>query len=209
MNKAIIGKKLGMTQVFLEDGTMVPVTAVLAGPCTVTQKKTVERDGYEAIQLGFEEVAERKINNPEKGHLKKSGGKNLKHLHEFKLESSELEVGGEVLADVFVAGDYVDVTGTSKGHGFSGVIKRHNQHALMATHGTGPVHREVGSMGSTANPARVMPGKKLPGQYGNVTSTVLNLAVVKVDKERNVLLIKGAVPGPKGGIVYVRNAVKK
>lgn len=208
MNKAIIGKKLGMTQVFLNDGTMVPVTVIQAGPCTVTQVKTAERDGYAAVQLGFDEVAERKLNKPELGHLKASGVK-VKHLHEFKLEGTNLAVGAQVTCDVFSEGDFVDVTGTTKGHGFTGVIKRWNQHRLKETHGVGPVHREVGSMGPISSPSRVMPGKNLPGHYGVEKVTVLNLSVVKVDKERGVLLVKGAVPGAKNGIVYVRNAVKK
>ena len=208
MNKAIIGKKLGMTQVFLNDGTMVPVTVIQAGPCTVTQVKTTDRDGYEAIQLGFDEVPERKLNKPELGHLKASGAK-VKHLHEFKLEGSALKVGEVVSADVFAAGEFVDVTGITKGHGFTGVIKRWNQHRLKETHGVGPVHREVGSMGPISSPSRVMPGKNLPGHYGVEQVTVLNLSVVKVDKERGVLLVKGAVPGAKNSIVYVRNAVKK
>ncbi len=208
MNKAIIGKKLGMTQVFLADGTMVPVTVIKAGPCTVTQKKTVERDGYDALQLGFDEVADKKLNKPELGHLKASGA-TVKHLHEFKLEGTSLEVGAKVECDVFQSGDFVDVTGTSKGHGFSGVIKRWNQHRLKETHGVGPVHREVGSMGPISSPSRVMPGKNLPGHYGVEQVTVLNLSVVKVDKEKGVLLVKGAVPGSKNSIVYVRNAVKK
>ena len=208
MNKAIIGKKLGMTQVFLSDGTMVPVTVIQAGPCTVTQVKTLERDGYQAVQLGFEEVPERKLTKPELGHLKASGA-TVKHLHEFKLENSTLEVGAKVEADVFAAGEFVDVTGVTKGHGFTGVIKRWNQHRLKETHGVGPVHREVGSMGPISSPSRVMPGKNLPGHYGVEQVTVLNLSVVKVDKERGVLLVKGAVPGAKNSIVYVRNAVKK
>ncbi len=208
MNKAIIGKKLGMTQVFLADGTMVPVTVIKAGPCTVTQKKTVARDGYDALQLGFDEVADKKLNKPELGHLKASGA-TVKHLHEFKLEGTSLEVGAKVECDVFQSGDFVDVTGTSKGHGFSGVIKRWNQHRLKETHGVGPVHREVGSMGPISSPSRVMPGKNLPGHYGVEQVTVLNLSVVKVDKEKGVLLVKGAVPGSKNSIVYVRNAVKK
>jgi len=208
MNKAIIGKKLGMTQVFLADGTMVPVTVIKAGPCPVTQKKTVERDGYEAVQLGFEEVSEKRLNKPELGHLAPSKAK-VKHLHEFKLEGSSLEVGQSVECDVFQAGDYVDVTGITKGHGFTGVIKRWNQHRLKETHGVGPVHREVGSMGPISSPSRVMPGKNLPGHYGVEQVTVLNLSVVKVDKEKGVLLVKGAVPGAKNSIVYVRNAVKK
>ena len=208
MNKAIIGKKLGMTQVFLADGTMVPVTVIQAGPCAVTQVKTLERDGQQAVQLGFEEVADRKLNKPELGHLKASGAK-VKHLREFKLEGSTLEVGAKVTCDIFAEGEYVDVTGTSKGHGFSGVIKRWNQHRLKETHGVGPVHREVGSMGPISSPSRVMPGKNLPGHYGVEQVTVLNLAVVKVDKDLGVILVKGAVPGAKNSIVYVRNAVKK
>ena len=210
MNKAIIGKKLGMTQVFLADDTMVPVTVVQAGPCTVVQKKTVENDGYSAVQLGFEEVAERKLNKPELGHLKKANASNLKHLKEFKLDNAEsLEVGATIACDVFAAGDFVDVTGTTKGHGFSGVIKRWNQRRLKETHGVGPVHREVGSMGANSTPSRVLPGKHMPGQYGVEQVTVLNLSVVKVDAEKGVLLIKGAIPGAKNSIVYVRNAVKK
>lgn len=208
MNKAIIGKKLGMTQVFLADGTMVPVTVIKAGPCPVTQKKTVERDGYEAIQLGFEEVSDKKLNKPELGHLKASKA-TVKYLHEFKLEGSNLEVGATVECDVFQAGEFVDITGITKGHGFTGVIKRWNQHRLKETHGVGPVHREVGSMGPISSPSRVMPGKNLPGHYGVEQVTVLNLSVVKVDKEKGVILVKGAVPGAKNGIVYVRNAVKK
>ena len=207
MNKAIIGKKLGMTQVFLADGTMVPVTVIQAGPCAVTQKKTIERDGYEAIQLGFEEVAEKKLNKPEKGHLKASGA-TVKYLHEFKLEGSSLEVGAKVECDTFQAGDFVDITGTSKGHGFTGVIKRWNQHRLKETHGVGPVHREVGSMGPISSPSRVMPGKNLPGHYGVEATTVQNLEIVKVDTERNCLLIKGSVPGANGSIVTINDTVK-
>ena len=208
MNKAIIGKKLGMTQVFLQDGTMVPVTVILAGPCTVTQVKNVERDGYNAVQLGFDDVAERKLNKPEAGHLKKSGC-TARYLHEFKLENSSLNVGDKVTCDVFAEGDIVDVCGTTKGHGFTGVIKRWNQHRLKETHGVGPVHREVGSMGPISSPSRVMPGKNLPGHYGVEKVTVLNLKVVKVDKEKGVILVKGAVPGAKNSIVHLRNAVKK
>ena len=215
MNKAIIGKKLGMTQVFLKDGTMVPVTVVKAGPCTVVQKKTVERDGYNSVQLGFEEVAEKKLNKPELGHLKAAGVQPLKILKEFDLSNADsLEVGDvykrQVIGcDVFAADDFVDVTGTTKGRGFSGVIKRWNFRRLKETHGVGPVHREVGSLGANSTPSRVFPGRKLPGQYGVEQVTVLNLKVVKVDKEKGVLLIKGAIPGPKGSVVYVRDAVKK
>ena len=199
-----------MTQVFLADGTMVPVTVVQAGPCTVVQKKTVQNDGYSAVQLGFEEVAERKLNKPELGHLKKANAANLKYLKEFKLENTDaLEVGATIGCDIFAEGDFVDVTGTTKGHGFSGVIKRWNQRRLKETHGVGPVHREVGSMGANSTPSRVLPGKHMPGQYGVEQVTVLNLSVVKVDAEKGVLLIKGAIPGAKNSIVYVRNAVKK
>ena len=210
MNKAIIGKKLGMTQVFMQDGTMVPVTVVQAGPCTVVQKKTVERDGYSAVQLGYEEVPERKLNKPEQGHLKKANAGSLKHLKEFQLDNADaLEVGAKIECDVFAEGDFVDVTGMTKGRGFTGVIKRWNQGRLKETHGVGPVHREVGSMGANSTPSRVLPGKHMPGQYGVEQVTVLNLAVVKVDKERGALLIKGAIPGAKNSVVYVRNAVKK
>ncbi len=210
MNKAIIGKKLGMTSLFLADGTMIPVTVVKAGPCTVVQKKTVEHDGYDAVQLGYEEVDEKKLNKPEKGHLAKAGAGNLKYLHEFKLDnSSALEVGSKIELDVFSEGELVDVTGVTKGHGFTGVIKRWNQQRLKETHGVGPVHREVGSMGPISSPSRVMPGKNLPGHYGVEQVTILNLTVAKVDKERGVLLIKGAIPGAKNSVVYVRNAVKQ
>ncbi len=210
MNKAIIGKKLGMTQVFLADGTMVPVTVVQAGPCTVVQKKSVAKDGYEAIQLGYDEVPERKLNKPELGHLKKANAAPLKELHEFKLDNMDsYEIGSTIDCSVFSDGEFVDVTGTTKGHGFSGVIKRWNQHRLKETHGVGPVHREVGSMGACSTPSRVLPGKNMPGQYGVEQVTILNLSIVKVDSERGVLLIKGAIPGAKNSIVYVRNAVKK
>ncbi len=210
MNKAIIGKKLGMTQVFLADGTMVPVTVVQAGPCTVVQKKSVAKDGYEAIQLGYDEVPERKLNKPELGHLKKANAAPLKELHEFKLDDMDsYEIGSTIDCTVFSEGEFVDVTGITKGHGFSGVIKRWNQHRLKETHGVGPVHREVGSMGANSTPSRVLPGKNMPGQYGVEQVTILNLAIVKVDSERGVLLIKGAIPGAKNSIVYVRNAVKK
>ena len=192
-----------MTQVFLKDGTMVPVTVVKAGPCTVVQKKTVERDGYNSVQLGFEEVAEKKLNKPELGHLKAAGVQPLKILKEFDLSNADsLEVGQVIGCDVFAADDFVD-------RGFSGVIKRWNFRRLKETHGVGPVHREVGSLGANSTPSRVFPGRKLPGQYGVEQVTVLNLKVVKVDKEKGVLLIKGAIPGHKGSVVYVRDAVKK
>ncbi len=208
MNKAIIGKKLGMTQVFLSDGTMVPVTVVKAGPCAVVQVKTAERDGYNAVQLGFEEVSEKKVNKPQLGHTKVANVAPQKVLKEFKLADTNLAVGTSVDCTLFKEGELVDVTGTTKGHGFTGVIKRWNQHRLKETHGVGPVHREVGSMGANSSPSRVLPGKNLPGQYGVEQVTVLNLTVVKVDAEKGVLLIKGAIPGAKNSVVYVRDAVK-
>lgn len=208
MNKAIIGKKLGMTQVFLNDGTMVPVTVVLAGPNSVVQVKTPERDGYSAVQLGFDVVSEKKLNKPQLGHTKAANVAPLKYLKEFKLNDSKLEVGATIDCTLFSEGELVDVTGVTKGHGFSGVIKRWNQHRLKETHGVGPVHREVGSMGANSSPSRVFPGKKLPGQYGAEQVTVLNLKVVKVDAEKGVLLIKGAIPGAKNSLVFIRDAVK-
>ncbi|MBQ2723667.1 MAG: 50S ribosomal protein L3 [Clostridia bacterium] len=210
MNKAIIGKKLGMSQVFLADGTMVPVTVISAGPCTVVQKKTIERDGYQAIQLGFQEVKESKLNKPQLGHLKKANAGNLKVLKEFKFDDCDkYNVGDTIECDVFEQGDYVDVTGITKGHGYTGVIKRWNQGRLKESHGVGPVHREVGSMGANSSPSKVFPNKHMAGQYGVEQVTVLNLSVVKVDKELGVILIKGAVPGAKNSVVYIRNAVKR
>jgi large subunit ribosomal protein L3 len=209
MNKAIIGKKLGMTQVFLQDGTMVPVTVIQAGPCPVVQIKTTETDGYNAVQLGFEEVKENYLSKAEVGHLKKANLANLKVLKEFGFEDvNKYQLGSVIGCDIFAEGEAIDVTGMTKGHGFSGVIKRWNHHRLKETHGVGPVHREVGSLSANSDPSRVFPGKKLPGQYGNEQVTILNLSVVKVDKARNLLLVKGAVPGAKNSIVYVRNAVK-
>ncbi len=210
MNKAIIGKKLGMTQVFTADGAVIPVTVVEAGPCAVVQKKTVERDGYNAVQLGYKDCKEKKLNKPELGHLKKANVSPKDVLKEFKFDNIDaFEIGGEIKCDIFADGDVIDVTGTTKGHGFSGVIKRWNSHRLKETHGVGPVHREVGSLGANSDPSRVFPGKHMPGQYGCEQVTVLNLKVVKVDTARNVLLIKGAVPGAKNSIVYIREAVKK
>ena len=209
MNKAIIGKKLGMTQIFSADGKVIPVTVVEAGPCPVVQIKTIEKDGYEAVKLGFGEVKEGALNKPEAGQFKKAGVACQKVLKEFRLENvSEFEVGKNVTVEIFKDGDKVDVSGQSKGHGFSGVIKRWNQQRLKMTHGVGPVHREVGSMGSISDPSRVFKGKNLPGQYGHENVTVLNLEVVKVDKERNAILVKGAVPGPVKGIVTLRDSVK-
>ena len=209
MNKAIIGKKLGMTQIFSADGKVIPVTVVEAGPCPVVQIKTKERDGYEAIKVGFEKVDEKYLNKPDAGLFKKLGIEPCKVLKEFRVDDvknfNEKDV---ITVEAFANGDKVDVVGYTKGHGFSGVIKRWNQHKLMATHGVGPVHREVGSMGANSSPSRVFKNKHMPGQYGNERVTIQNLEVVKVDAARNVLLIKGAIPGPKGGIVTVTNTVK-
>ena len=210
MNKAIIGRKVGMTRVFTADGTAVPVTVIQAGPCPVVQKKTVARDGYDALQIAFDDTKESRLTKAEAGHLKKAGVGAKKHLQEFKFEDiSKFEIGSEIKCDIFSDGEFVDVTGISKGHGFSGSIKRWNQSRMKMTHGTGPIHRAPGSMGANSDPSRVLPGKNLPGQWGHDQITVLNLTIVKVDAERNVLLIKGAVPGARNGIVTVRNAVKK
>ncbi len=209
MNKAIIGRKVGMTQIFTPEGKVIPVTVVEAGPCPVVQIKTVEKDGYAALKLGFDEVSEKRINKPELGQFKKAGVKPQKVLREFRLSDlSAYEVGKEVKADTFKEGDKVDVAGVSKGHGFSGVIKRWNQRRLKETHGVGPVHREVGSMGANSTPSRVFKQKHMPGQYGHEKVTVQNLEIVKVDAARNALLIKGAIPGPKGSIVTVCDSVK-
>ena len=209
MQKAIIGKKVGMTQIFDESGKVIPVTVVEAGPCVVTQKKTVETDGYTAVQLGFGEVAEKKLTKPEAGHLKKAGVGLMKHLKEFRLEqAAEMNVGDVVKADTFAAGDWIDVTGISKGHGYQGVIKRHGAHRTDMTHGGGPVHRHAGSMGASSHQSRIFPGKIGAGQMGNEQVTIENLQIVKVDAELNMIVVKGAIPGPKGGLVYIRNTVK-
>ena len=208
MEKAILGKKLGMTQLFCEDGALIPVTVIEAGPCVVVQKKTAETDGYEAVQLGFADKAERKMNKPQKGHFDKAGVAYKAFLKEFRLDDiSSLNVGDEIKADIFAAGDVVDVTGKSKGKGFAGTIKRYGTHRGPMTHGSG-YHRGVGSMGGSSDPSRVRKGKKLPGHLGNVRVTVQNLAVAKVDAEKNLILVKGAVPGPKNGLLYIKNAIK-
>ena len=208
MEKAIIGKKVGMTQIFDAEGKVVPVTVIEAGPCTVVQKKTEEKDGYNAVQLGYGDVAEKKLTKPELGHLKKAGDARKSTLKEFKLDNaSELNVGDEINATVFAAGDRVDVTGISKGHGYQGVVKRCGAHTLKNTHGTGPVHRHAGSMGSSTDPSRIFKGKIGAGQMGNEQVTVLNLDVIKVDSELGIIAVRGAIPGPKGGIVYLRNSV--
>jgi len=209
MEKAIIGKKVGMSQIFDADGRVIPVTVIEAGPCVVVQKKTAEKDGYEAVQLGFEDVPERKLTKPEMGHLNKAGVGPKKHLKEFKLnKAAEMNVGDVVKADVFAEGDHVDVTGVSKGHGYAGVVKRFGNRTLKATHGTGPVSRHVGSMGSGTDPSRIFKGMKMPGHMGVEQVTVMNLDVVKVDGEKNMLVLRGAVPGPKGGLVTVRTTAK-
>ena len=209
MNKAIIGRKVGMTQIFAQDGTMIPVTVVEAGPCPVVQVKTVENDGYAALKLGFIETSEKALTKPELGQFKKAGVKPHKVLKEIRIANAETyTVGAELKADVFQAGDKVDVSGVTKGHGFTGVIERWNQHRLKETHGVGPVHREPGSMGANSSPSRVFKQKHLAGQYGVENVTIQNLEVVKVDVNRNVLLIKGAIPGVKGSIVTVSDSVK-
>ena len=210
MQKAIIGRKVGMTQIFDADGKVIPVTVIEAGPCAVTMKKTAEKDGYDAVQLGYDDIAERKLNKPKAGHLKKAGVSAKRVLKEFKLDdTSSVNVGDVLKVDVFAEGDQVDVTGTSKGKGTAGTIKRFGQHMQCHTHGVGPVHRSAGSMGAATDPSRVMPGKKLPGRMGHEQVTVQNLDVVKVDADNNMLVVRGAIPGPKGGFVYIRNAVKK
>lgn len=209
MNKAIIGRKLGMTQIFSADGKVIPVTVVEAGPCPVVQLKTVERDGYAAVKLGFDEVSEKELNKPEVGQFKKAGVPCQKVLKEFRLDdASSYSVGQTLTVETFKEGDKIDVVGTTKGHGYSGVIKRWNQHRLKETHGVGPVHREVGSMSANSSPSRVFKNKHLAGQYGHEQVTIQNLEIVRVDAARNVLLIKGAIPGPKGGIVCISNSVK-
>ena len=209
MKKGIIGKKLGMTQIFAENGAVIPVTVIEAGPCVVTQKKTTENDGYNAIQVGYEDVSAKHVNKPAKGHFEKAGVQAKKHLKEFRLENAaDFNVGDVIAADTFAQGDKVDITGITKGHGYSGAVKRWGHHMLQATHGTGPIHRQVGSMGANSTPSRVFKNKKMAGQYGNEQVTVLNLEVVKVDAEKNLIAVKGAVPGARGGIVVLRNSVK-
>ena len=207
MNKGLIGRKVGMTQIFDEQGIVIPVTAIEAGPCTVVQVKTEETDGYNAIQLGFGEVKEHKVNKPIKGHYAKSKLTPKKHLREFRMDSIEAKVGDELKADVFAAGDKLDIQGTSKGKGFQGVIKRHGQHRGPMGHGS-MYHRRPGSMGATSTPGRVFKGKKLPGHMGRVTVTIQNLDVVKVDMDKNAILVKGSVPGPKGTILKIKSAIK-
>ena len=210
MQKFMVGKKLGMTQIFAENGKVVPVTVIEAGPCVVTMKKTVENDGYEAVQVGFGDISPKTVNKPRKGHFAKAGVANKRVLKEFRIsDMSNVNVGDLVKADTFETGDKVDVVGTSKGKGYAGTIKRWNGHSLRATHGSGPVHRHAGSMGACSDPSRIMKGKKMPGHLGMERVTVQNLEVVKIDLENNLIALKGAIPGPKGGIVYLSDSVKK
>ena len=206
--KAIIGKKVGMSQIFDENGRVIPVTVIEAGPCAVVQKKTVEKDGYASVQLGFEDVPERKLNKPEMGHLNKAGVSPKKHLREFDLENAaELNSGDIIKADTFKVGDFVDITGTSKGHGYAGVVKRYGAGRTPMSHGGGPAHRHAGSMG-VIDPAHIFKGKIGAGHMGVDQVTVQNLSVVKVDPELNMLVVCGAVPGPKGGLVTIKSTVK-
>ena len=208
MKKGIIGKKIGMTQIFDEVGNVIPVTVIQAGPCAVVQKKTVETDGYNAVQLGFETAKEKHTTKPLQGHFNKANVEFKKHLKEFRLDDiSAINVGDVITADTFAAGDKVDVTGITKGRGYTGCVKRWNHRILRMTHGTGPIHRQPGSMG-VIDPARIFKNKKMAGQYGNEQVTVLNLKVVKIDSEKNLIAIKGAVPGAKDGIVFIRDSVK-
>ena len=208
MKKGIIGKKLGMTQIFDEVGNVIPVTLIEAGPCPVAQKKTAENDGYDALQLSFDDCREKVLSAPELGHLKKAGIGAKRHLKEFRLDDcSAYNAGDVVTVDTFAAGDKVDVTGMTKGRGYTGAIKRWNLHMLGKTHGIGPIHRQSGSMG-VIDPAHIFKNKKMAGQYGNEQVTVQNLTVVKIDSEKNLIAIKGAIPGAKNGIVFIRDSVK-
>lgn len=210
MKKAIIGRKVGMTQLFTEEGKVIPVTVIEAGPCTVIQKKETEKDGYNSVQLGFQDIAEKKLTKPEAGHFKKAGIDTMKRIiREFRLEDCDsINVGDIIKADTFIEGDMVDITGISKGKGYAGVVKRWGQGVQEHTHGVGPVHRSIGSTGANSSPAKVMRGKKMPGHLGSEQVTIQNLSVVKVDAELNMIAVRGAVPGPKGGIVVIKNTVK-
>ena len=208
MKKGIIGKKLGMTQIFDQKGNVIPVTLIEAGPCVVAQKKTVENDGYEAVQLAFEDVSAKQLTKAELGHLAKAGVSPKRHLKEFRLDDcSAYNAGSVVTVDTFAEGEKVDITGITKGRGYSGCVKRWGHHILRMTHGTGPIHRQPGSMG-VIDPARIFKNKKMPGQYGNEQVTILNLVAVKIDAEKNLIAVTGAVPGAKGGIVFIRDSVK-
>ena len=209
MQKCIVGKKIGMTQLFDENGKVIPVTVVEAGPCVVVQKKTTENDGYEAVQIGFGDISDKAVNKPRKGHFAKAGVANKRELREFRLaDCSVLSVGDIIKADTFAVGDAIDVVGISKGKGYAGTIKRYNFGRLKETHGSGPVARHQGSLGACSDPSRVMKGKKLPGHLGAERVTVQNLEIVKIDAENNLIAIKGAIPGPKGGVVSICESVK-
>ena len=209
MKKGIIGKKVGMTQIFDEIGNVIPVTVIEAGPCVVVQKKTVDNDGYDAVQLGFGGAKEKHLTKADLGHFKKAGCENKKHLKEFRIEKAEEKnVGDVVPASVFAVGDKIDVTGISKGHGYEGPVKRCGGHRTPMTHGGGPVHRQAGSMGPTSSPSRIFKGHHGAGQMGVEQVTVENLDIVKVDDELNMIVVRGAIPGPKGGVVYIKNTVK-
>lgn len=208
MEKCIIGKKIGMTQLFDENGNIIPVTVVEAGPCVVVQRKTTENDGYEAVQIGFGAISDKKLTKALRGHFAKADVAAKRVLREFRLAEIALSVGDIIKADTFIPGDKVDVCGTSKGKGYAGTIKRWGNHSLKDTHGTGPVHRHAGSNGACSSPSRVFKGKRLPGHMGAQRVTVQNLDIVKVDAENNLIAIRGAVPGPKNGIVYITDSVK-
>jgi large subunit ribosomal protein L3 len=209
MKHGMIGKKLGMTQIFDEIGNVIPVTLIEAGPCAVAQKKIVENDGYDAVQLTYSDCKDKQLTKAELGHLKSAGLGGKRYLKEFRLDDcSALNVGDVITVDTFAAGEKVDITGITKGRGYTGAVKRWGHHILRMTHGTGPIHRQVGSMGANSTPSRVFKNKKMAGQYGNEQVTILNLAVVKIDAEKNLIAVKGAVPGAKGGIVFIRDSVK-
>lgn len=210
MKKGIIGKKIGMTQIFDEHGKVVPVTVVEAGPCVVVQKKTLDNDGYEAVQIGFGDLKPKKVNKPQSGHFKKADAAPKRTLREFRFDDcSAYNLGDIIKADVFEVGDFIDVCGTSKGKGFAGTIKRYGNHTLKASHGTGPVARHAGSMAGASDPSRIPKGKKMPGHMGAERVTIQNLVIAKIDAENNLIAIKGAIPGPKGGVVTITSSIKK
>ena len=210
MKKGIIGKKVGMTQIFDEHGKVIPVTVIKAGPCAIVQKKTIENDGYDAIQLGFDDLKASRVNRPQMGHFKKADAAPKRFLREFRFDDcSSYELGKIVKVDVFEVGDFVDVCGTSKGKGFAGTIKRYGNHTLKASHGTGPVARHAGSMAGASDPSRIPKGKKMPGHMGTDRVTIQNLVVAKIDVENNLIAVKGAVPGPRGGLIIITNSIKK
>lgn len=209
MQKCIIGKKLGMTQLFDEKGNFIPVTVIEAGPCVVVQKKTIENDGYESVQIGFGDVSEKHVNKPMKGHFQKAEAPYKRTLMEFRLDDINVHTVGDIIkADTFTVGDKVDVSGVSKGKGYQGTVKRHGYATLKQTHGTGPVHRHAGSMGANSDPSKVMKGKPLPGHMGAENVTIQNLDIVKVDTENNLIALRGAIPGPKGGVICITDSVK-